>query len=296
MSTDAMAGQLDTCNTARAALRSRRSLAYDFALHCSPMRAATDPVVNAAAAKAQTMALIDQAEAIAVCAAAEPGANVAAAEAQAVALIDQAEARAEAARGWVRANERMAGSRIEKADASASRVSACSIRQVLEDYAEAEAHALVDKAEAAERRTKIVGEGLGSLIDRLRRENAILAERVAVAEARASQAEARAAVAEAQAEALQRQVRAGVSRVWELVEADAVREMGEKWRERDTVASHADEPPHSVTAVDALALRASIKGFDEALASWRGEIARVQLRGSEPGSAVGVGGLGEGSL
>ena len=264
MSTDAMAGQLDTCNTARAALRSRRSLAYDFALHCSPMRAATDPVVNAAAAKAQTMALIDQAEAIAVCAAAEPGANVAAAEAQAVALIDQAEARAEAARGWVRANERMAGSRIEKADASASRVSACSIRQVLEDYAEAEAHALVDKAEAAERRTKIVGEGLGSLIDRLRRENAILAERAEVAEAKCARAEA-------DAEALHCQVRAGLSRVWRLVEADAVREMGERWREGGR-ASRADEPTHSMTNMDAFETRfkisASIKGLDEALASW----------------------------
>ena len=259
----ARAATLDTPNTARAALR--RAPSYDVELS-TPLRAA---IAEAGAEDIAASADVD---------------SVAAAKAQALTLIDKAEARAETARSRVRANEMVSEPSIEKAEAWEALASAIADR----DAAKAEAHALVDKAEAA---------AATASVDQLRQENAILAERVAVAEARASQAEARAAVAEAQAEALQRQVRAGVSRVWELVEADAVREMGEKWRERDTVASHADEPPHSVTAVDAFALRASIKGFDEALASWRGEIARVQLRGSEPGSAVGVCGLGEqGSL
>ena len=51
----------------------------------------------------------------------------------------------------------------------------------------------------------------------------------------------------------------------------------------------------SVTKMDAFQLRASIKGLDEALASWRVEIAQVQL-GNEPSSVVAVAGLGDSTL
>ena len=47
--------------------------------------------------------------------------------------------------------------------------------------------------------------------------------------------------------------------------------------------------------MDAFQLRASIKGLDEALASWRVEIAQVQL-GNEPSSVVAVAGLGDSTL